>query len=440
MNNGVKLFGEKKWDGAVAEFWAAYREKPVASPLINLALAYKQMKNSPKAIEVLELALAKHRDTMPESQIAAAEREVAEMKALLAWVTVETVPAHGVSLYVDGSLVPAEARGEAIALEPGTHSFRAEKKGYDSASAEVQVIAGRGNAPVRLELTQKDGRVRVIAIDADAQIKIDHQLEGRGSYDGMLPRGLHTVAILHDDEEQEIQIVVRPGGDHTVTQQRDGTLASPAAVKSKKGDDGDEFGPPKLLESLRGLYGYGSGALLTAFASVEGYTVSGTERWGAAGGIHVGYRVATWAGFEIWGQYSDIRLVGELAGEAGAKLPDVKMVLKSGRIGPAMRIWLPGRYWLRFVGTVGAGVLLEKLEWENAPPTPAYDTVDLGVGPYGAIDVGIEIEYSNVLFSLTVQNTIQSTKHFDTDAGGNAFDENPMLVHGPSLRIGYGLW
>jgi len=48
-----------------------------------------------------------------------------------------------------------------------------------------------------------------------------------------------------------------------------------------------------------------------------------------------------------------------------------------------------------------------------------------------------------VLIDVMVQNTVQSTKHFDRDTGGvttNAFDAEPILVAGPVLAVGYGLW
>lgn len=455
MKNGIKLFKEKKWDGAVAEFWAAYREKPGGSPLINLALAYKQMKSSAKAIEVLELALAEHRDSLPPDQIKAAETEIGDMKSLLAWVTVRIEPdGKGVTLYIDGRRQDGWAKP--IPLEPGNRTFVAKRPGYDDATAEAQVTAGSKNAPVVLALVQKDGRVRIQANDPDGEIQIDGQVEARGSYDDVLPRGVHRVAIKSGDDENEIQILVRPGESHTVTQKDDGSLVSDAVVEDD--DDPDPFGPPKILEPLRGVYGYGGGSLLTSFNSAGGERFEATDsidRWGAGASLHLGYRVAEWAGFELWGQYSDIRVAGKVTLPSGEGGPDrvfenSQMILKSGRFGLLFRGWFPGRSWIRFVGTLGSGILVEKLGWRfsddgrtNVDPGPIrgeFVDTDVQVGVFGSIDLGVEVEWSNVLFALMFQHTLQGTKHFDTEDGSNVFAETPMLVHGPSIRVGYGLW
>lgn len=456
MKNGIKLFGESKWDGAVAEFWAAYREKPVGSPLINLALAYKRMKNSPKAIEVLELALSKHRDSLPEAQVAAAETEIKEMKALLAWVTVVIKPdGKAAKLYIDGRLQPDGAWAKPIPLEPGTRTFMVKKSGYDNASVETQLTAGLDNKPVVLELVQKDGRVRIQARQPDAEIRIDDENEGRGTYDDMLPRGVHTVVVVHDDTEHEIRILVRPGGDHTVTQKDDGTLESEAKVD----DDvaGDPFGPPKVLETFRGVYGYGGGSLLTVLSDAGGENFepsNSADRWGAGASLHLGYRVAEWAAFEFWGQYSDVRVGGKVTlplqvDGAPNQFAESQMILKSGRFGLLFRGLLPGKSWIRFVGTLGAGVLVEKLSWRfsqdgRTAASPAdrglFVNTGVDVGVFGSLDLGVEAEWSNVLFALMFQHTLQGTKHFDDEQGNNVFGGDPVLVTGPSIRVGYGLW
>ncbi len=459
MKNGIKLFKERKWDGAVAEFWAAYKEKPLGSPLINLALAYKQLKSSAKAIEVLELALEKHRTTLPADQVAAAEKEIAELKALLAWVTVKVEPDDkAVELYIDDRAQEPGSWSDPIPLEPGNRRFLARRRGYDDAKAQVQIVAGSKNPPVVLKLVQKDGRVRVQAKNPDAEIHVDGQLEARGSYDSLLPRGVHRVAVKHGDDEHEIQILVRPGGSHVVTQDDDGELASPDEVE---GDDDDDFGPPAVLEPLRGVYGYGGGTLLTTFFSAGAGDETfephdGTERFGAAASLHLGYRVAEWAGFEFWGQYSDIRVAGTLRarqpGDDGggiASFDDSQMILKSGRFGLLFRGWLPGRSWIRFTGTLGSGILVEQLSWrfgrstgplDAEPARGIFTNSDVEVGVFGSIDLGVEVEWSNVLFALMFQHTLQGTKHFDNERGDNVFSERPMLVHGASIRVGYGLW
>src|SRR5262249_30705087 len=92
MANGVKLFQDKNYQAAIAEFGAAYQAKPKASPLLNTALCYKALFNYPKAIEALEKAIAKNADTLEPKDKRAAEDAIAEMTKLLGYVTVTVFP------------------------------------------------------------------------------------------------------------------------------------------------------------------------------------------------------------------------------------------------------------------------------------------------------------------------------------------------------------
>jgi len=429
MRNGVKLFKESQWDGAIAEFEAAYAAEKKASPLINLALAHKKLANPAKAIEVLETALREHRDTMPPDQLEAAQREIDEMRGLLSYVTVKVTPASA-KLYVDDRLQQSWASGQVLTLSPGHRTLRAEEHGYASLERYVRIVSGNSNALVELALEPTHGEVIVTAHHRAAAIDVDGNQRGRGLWKDMLRPGPHTVTVRRDGEEHTVQITVAAGGRYTVTQLKDGTLESDATAPLEA--PGDDLAPE--ADILRGAYGTGSAAFLAAFAQVEDFDVSGTDRVGAAVGLHLGYRVADWAGFEVMGQYSDIRVGGKVADQ------EMTFALRTLRTGALLRVMYPGRSWFRFLGTVGAGAAFEWLEWRNAPANTELYLDERGVGPFGQVDLGVEFELNNVLIDLMVQHSVQGTKHFDLDNGRNAFDTKPIFLFGPSARVGYGLW
>src|SRR5262249_16357848 len=64
MDNGVKLYADQNYEGALVEFKAAYKARPKASPLTNIALCYKSLFKYPKAIAALEKATTEHGDEM----------------------------------------------------------------------------------------------------------------------------------------------------------------------------------------------------------------------------------------------------------------------------------------------------------------------------------------------------------------------------------------
>src|SRR5262245_20858632 len=67
MSIGVKLFQDQNYEAAIVEFDAAYRAKPKASPLVNIALCQKALFRYPKAITTLEMAVSKHGETLSDA-------------------------------------------------------------------------------------------------------------------------------------------------------------------------------------------------------------------------------------------------------------------------------------------------------------------------------------------------------------------------------------
>ena len=119
MDNGVKLYQDKNYAAAIAEFDAAYKLRPRASPLVNISLCQKGLFNYPKAIAALETALGKHADSMSEADKSAAAETVKDMRALLAQVTIELSPANA-TVSVDGEDLAASATARPIPLGPST--------------------------------------------------------------------------------------------------------------------------------------------------------------------------------------------------------------------------------------------------------------------------------------------------------------------------------
>jgi hypothetical protein len=461
MRNGVRLYRDGDFDGAIAEFEAAYRADAKASPLINLALAYKKLQDPARAVEVLEKALRLHRDSMPDDQIEAAEREIRDMKALIAYVPVVVKPADA-RVTVDRRPVPSVEKP--LALSPGTRTFRAEAPGYRGLERTVRVVSGHDNAIVELTLEATVGEIVVTAKSETAWIEVDGKQRAQGSWRGTLPPGLHIVRVVDGDDVERVEVVVQAGAVHNVRQGDDGDLISDAAIPRDPDDPvARPFGPRDIPEILRGVYLMGGGGLLTAWAIDPSQSLAfqpdGSDRFGGAVSLHAGYRVADWAGFELYGQFSDIRVSGNVTGfdvldpETNLVGPgtaeDVTMVLTSVRFGALMRILIPGRSRFRFVSTFGGGGAYEILRFRQRGPVPriqgatVYDErEETGVGVWVTLDLGVELEYENVLFDLVLQHTVQTTKHFDrADQGeSNAFDTKPLFVTGPVVRIGYGLW
>ncbi|MGK3999241.1 hypothetical protein [Sorangium sp. So ce1024] len=152
MENGIKLFQDRNYRAAIVEFEAAYREKPKASPLFNIALAEKALFNYPRAIAALERALAQHRDTMDEGDEKTARSAIEEMRALLAQVTIELSPQDATLIIDDEEHPPSSSGTRVVELGPGVHRIGARADGHVSAEQSVTVVSGERGKRVKLSL------------------------------------------------------------------------------------------------------------------------------------------------------------------------------------------------------------------------------------------------------------------------------------------------
>ena len=84
---------DRNWQGALAEFDAAYKLKPGQSSLKNIALCQKELFRYTDAIETLNKALDRHAAEMGEAEKQSVRDAVAELGALVGSIVVRVTPA-----------------------------------------------------------------------------------------------------------------------------------------------------------------------------------------------------------------------------------------------------------------------------------------------------------------------------------------------------------
>lgn len=433
MDNGVKLFGEEHWEAAVAEFEAAYALSRRASPLINLALCYKKLRRYAEAIRMLERAVRFHRDSLQPRHQRAAELEIKQLRALLAYVHVDTMPKTA-KLWVDGR--PWLGENQALVLSPGPHEFKATANGYAAKTVRVRLISGRDNPLVKILLVATHGKIHIRAKQNSTWIRVDNKPVGRGTYRGSLVPGVHVIELTDGAETKRISIVVQAGHTAAVREDQDGGLLSADALP---------VGPPKapeptgikLRSALRGVYLHGGVGLLALVNKPGlGFSSSGVQS-GYSLDWRFGYRVNRWGAFELLGQFNHLRISGSydrtgIGGDA---------TLLTGRLGGGLRGMFPAKSTVRFVSMLGAGAAVQELEFRLPPVVDDLRFQNaLGVSPFGVLELGAEVEVNRILVGLALQTTLQSSKHLTQADGRNIFAEAPLFFIGPSLRLGYAFW
>jgi hypothetical protein len=424
MENGVKLFEDRNYDAARAEFRAAYDARPKANPLINIALAYKAEFKYPKAIEALETALAKHQDTMGAADIKAAEGEVKDMRALLARVKIVVSPASA-KVTIDGDALPAAALEQPIALGPGTHRITGTAEGFASIEQSFTVASGVATE-IALKLTPEQGTVQIEAPDPRMTIAVDQRVVGTGTWTGLLPPGSHRVQITGSGSRPFIADILVVAGK-SLPMRPGAELFPPLPALPPLRKD-PLVSPPK-----RGFYAIAMGSLLFQTRYPKDFPDPQFNS-GGAGGVRLGYQVNSVAGFDGFFEHSSLYTPSGTTGNKG-------YTLISNRIGGDLRLITPGKF-VRGVGVIGGGLVLDSLSFDEpilGCPTNVCKSSS-GADPFVLLEAGIEFEFSGVLLGLALESQFQSSRGISSAAETSPFNNDPLIHLGPGLRVGFAFW
>lgn len=454
MSNGVKLFQDRNLTAAIAEFQAAYRAKPKASPLINIALCHKGLFHYPKAIGALETALAKHGDAMDPDDKRAAEEAIAEMSALLAHVTVTVSPKHA-TLSIDGEDQPRGITEKPVPLGPGPHTFRARAEGHASVERSISVASGDKSQAVSLALVPDKGFVRIRANDAKTSIAVDQRPLAQGFWEGFLLPGTHLVQIYKPGGASTgVQVQVAAGVGQEIAIGKGGAaVVTPFRAIAQFGETGesgaDPLAPPPMPDRpklepaaparephLRGMY-----ALATAAVFVPGTEPSDQSvpmGPGRSVGARLGYRMITALGLELMVDYESASNSDRVEASATSPAFESDYEANSLRFGGNMRFMSPGQR-ARFVAALGLGVAYDVFSLRKRFGLSASEVEQSASSAnfYFNSEQGVEFNVGHVLIGLVMQQTFSTTGGLDE--GSLALDKNALNI-GLGVRVGYGSW
>jgi hypothetical protein len=445
MENGVKLYNDKNYAAAMAEFQAAYEARPSPNPLLNVALCDKELFRYPQAIAALETALARHGEAMEPDDKKASEDAIKEMRALLGSVTVTLTP-PAATLLVDGEEQPPAAAGKPLLLGPGTHKIAARAPGHAPAEQSVTVSSGREQA-VTLVLVPDKGPVTIEGPDPQAILSLDDRPLGTGTWSGLVDPGSHVVQMLiPGGQPYRMTIVVVAGVPLQVRQGEGGVLIPPPAPED----------PPR-----KGFYVLAMASSIFALTHPPNFPGSplSLPDYGASYGLRAGYQLNKLTGFEASYEHSSIYTYAHQA-DATSTVPVDYYRIIANRFAVSLRVISPGR-WLRFVGSFGGGFVYDDMSVNTqsanglaclvtgkmaGPSNSSGNCYFFGTGDHPGVDAfalleaGVELDIEHVIIDLVAEGQLQSTGTMTGVGQRPLFGELPLVNLGPALRIGYRFW
>ena len=458
FNNGIKLYNDGNYHGALAEFEAAYRLKPGASSLKNIALSQKALFRYSQAAQTLERALSQHQTELDKQDKAQIQTAIAELKGLVGSVVV-TVNVPGAKLSVDGRALTSHQAKRPILLNSGEHTISATAPGHAQARRIVRIAGGQKRVAVNIELRPIKGFVKVTSEDQHAAIGIDGNGLAYGSWQGWLKPGEHYVQVYRTGFQtfgKRFEVAVgerlhlkapslEPSAE---SEEENGTeqLESPPGAKPK-------------TKLQRGWYGLLSLNGTGVTNNPDGFDLEHADTNGAAVGARAGYRIWQNIGVEWlmeFGRHNIDNACDEKAVSAnvglecdGADAASRNLNLSSFRVGPNLRLMSGGER-LRFSSTLGAGAVRHELELGSHPTTPPPTGAQApgkvsGWDPYFLLELGLLYNWGHILLGADLVLLVDGASNVQgtNDAGENwtpYADTNGLIVGGLGIRLGWSEW
>jgi hypothetical protein len=271
FQQGVALYNDGDFSGALAEFEGAYRSHPTPGVLYNIGLTLKSLRRYSESIAKLEQYLQQEQKLTSERR-SEVQQLITEMRALLADVTIYIVP-DGASVLLDGRTIGTSPL-RPVGIPAGNHVIEVTADGFQPARKEVIVTAG---VPMAIELKlapiPKTGKVHVTASQPMARVFIDKKEYGFAPIDAELGIGGHQLEVsVPGYQVSRSELVVAGGQTRDVAV----TLELPA----------ETMRPPKFYEkwwfwTIAGVVVVGGTAAGIAAASSTQGPIKGTLDPGA---------------------------------------------------------------------------------------------------------------------------------------------------------------
>ena len=219
FQQGVALYKEQNFDAALAEFQGAYAISSEPVVLYNLGLTQKSLFRYGEAVDSLERYVsesAAHGQPVAKARRAEVEKIVAEMKSLLADVTLVVKPPEATVL-VDGRAVALGVEG-IVKLPAGSHVVEATAPDFVADKRAITVVAGAAQTvALTLVAIPRTGHVRVQTAELGARVAVDGKDAGPSPVELELVAGGHSVEVTAPGfVPNRLEVVVAVGQSRTV--------------------------------------------------------------------------------------------------------------------------------------------------------------------------------------------------------------------------------
>ena len=213
FDRGVRLYRERNYQAALAEFLRAHEIAPVYHVLYNIGKVYSFLHRYPEARQAFERYLEEGGGRINPSRRAEVEGELARLAELVSSVRIVVEGGEDALVLLDGNEVGRAPFSEPFQISAGDHVIEARAEGFHPSRREV-TVAGGVEVSITLTLLRVEtpGAIVVSTNVPSAQIFVDDQEVGTSPLGDAVPAppGRHVVRASrpgYDDARLEVEVL-----------------------------------------------------------------------------------------------------------------------------------------------------------------------------------------------------------------------------------------
>jgi hypothetical protein len=193
FKDGVVLFQEENYQGALEAFEHSYRIVPKPSVLFNIGMCHKALFHFADALATFHRFFSEAGEQIDEGKRARALEAVREIEQLVGTLSVKGAPDRAV-IEVDGHPAGTIPFKQPVVLEPGQYRIRVVAEGFEPMETTVAIAAGV-ESTVQAALTPLKGSLEVACAPPSAVVTIDEDDVGGCPFLGEALPGDHTISV-----------------------------------------------------------------------------------------------------------------------------------------------------------------------------------------------------------------------------------------------------
>jgi hypothetical protein len=431
--NGVKLFDATPpdYDGALAEFRAAYAEKPAWSIKRNIAACLRALRRYPEAIDALEEMLAEGRDQVKPDVREVAEKAITEMTGFIVLVRVTILPTGSkATLTVGDFVVPPGKAALPLRLGPGEHVLRAHAEGFADATRKITVAGGQRHE-VTLTLVPVEiianGTLIVRTKPAHAEITVDSEAPRAGIWQGEVRTGTHRVTVKANGYRTfETEVNVTERGVHELPV----TLSEDVLPPIPPMPDLPTVTQPRKERTWFGVAGlslHGGEARLAAPFEDD----SGKKR----GFVGVGLSLRLGRQLSRYFSVEGLAELGTMNSDDyfPKSQPNIRATVATQHwvLAPAIRFHTPGE--VKFIAALALGLMGQGAQARVG----LKDVSGSGAGGMALFELGMEVQLKRVFVQAVLFADVHDLSKVKDSTGQVLFDDRSAGRGGLRISLGY---